>query len=432
VARSTSATHCPVPPWAVHNVLDHSVLLVEDRYGSTVPLELSSRLGEEAGQVTHSRRRVRARRSRLRPSPRAEEAQQPQGHQRVITVAGCGSLVFHGPRSRSSGVTSVGKRNQTKARDRRSAKHIKVFDAAQVISMADQCTAPLTAPRARPEDQHAARIAWNILNTWHQSQVVLRADNEFVDALLNSDTDVRLSPDWLARLPFTSLAASLPSPLSLHDGRDLCHYVGFIAAGVRHDPLKPGQRTIYTRYGPLTEGDGIRFLWVYNADGDPTSRCQTVTVTLRGELAVGETLTELIEAQRANAELMGQHWGAELPTLVPLSLQLLLYLTAQEPDLDWIPPERMSRPNQLRTARVANLGWRVGAALRAWPQRGTAGRSDSENTATDRALPPHIRRAHWHRVRVATGTRRAESSAEPTVHRAPTGTTSCAGTRPHR
>lgn len=301
----------------------------------------------------------------------------------------------------------MGKRNRTKARDRRSAKHIKVFDAAQVIAMADQCTAPLENPRAGPEDRHPARVAWNMLNTWYQSQVVLRVDNEFVDALLTSDTDVALLPDWLSRLPFTSVAVSLPTPLSLHDGRDLCHYIGFIAAGIRHNPASgtaSRHQTINTRYGPLTEGDGIRFLWLYTADQDPTSRCQTVTVELRGELAAADrTLTDLISAQRKTAEHAGQHWGDELPTLVPFSVQLLLYLTAQEPDLDWVPPEQMSRPHQLRTARVANVGWRVGTALRTWQQRSNTSSSDAGTTVSPaRVVPPHIRRAHWHRVRIAT------------------------------
>lgn len=90
----------------------------------------------------------------------------------------------------------MGKRNRGKARDRRSAKHIQVFDAAQVIAMAEHCTAPLDHPLAPYEERQGARIAWNMLGIWEQSQVVLRVDNEFVDALLSSDTDVPLVPDW--------------------------------------------------------------------------------------------------------------------------------------------------------------------------------------------------------------------------------------------
>ena len=117
----------------------------------------------------------------------------------------------------------MGKRSRIKVRDRRSVKHIQVFDAAQLISMAEQCTAWMDNQRASALDRHAGRIAWNILTTWQDSQVVLRADNEFVNALLTSDTDVPLVPDWLTRLPFTAVAVSLPTPMSLHDGHALCH-----------------------------------------------------------------------------------------------------------------------------------------------------------------------------------------------------------------
>ncbi len=310
----------------------------------------------------------------------------------------------------------MGKRGRVKTRDRRSTKHIKVFDAAQLVSMAEHCTAWADNSRASAVNRHAGRIAGVMLSTWQDSQVVLRVDREFVDALLGSDTDVPLMPDWLTRLPFNAVAVSLPAPLSLYDGHALCHYMGFLACGIRPETpsaanahLVAGGRPPYgdgqvvTRYGPLAQADGVRFLWLYNEDQDPTSRCQTVTVTLQGKFAKPDcTLTELIEAQRSFAEEHGQAWGDELPILVPLSVQLLAYLTAQEPDLEWLPPEQMSRPHQLRNARVANVGWRVGAALRTWQKRDKIIPPALDTPhAAPRAVPPHIRRAHWHRVRFA-------------------------------
>lgn len=296
-----------------------------------------------------------------------------------------------------------------KPRDRRSTRHIKVYDAAQVISMAEQCLVNGQRSRAGTAAHHAASVASCILTDWRESPVVLRADPDFATALLDSETDVELIPDWLERLPFDSMAVSLPIPVSLHDGHVLCHYVGFIATGIRRDkpePETPGAtnrcRSVMTRYGPLPEADGIRFLCLYTEDQDPTSRCQTLSVVLRGELAKDPlTLTQLIEAQRRTAEEAGQPWGDELPTLVPLSIQLSLYLAAQEPDLDWIPAEQMARPQQLTTARVANVGWRVGAALRTWHRQAPTVDAAEPTGRPRRRLPPHIRRAHWHRVRVA-------------------------------
>ncbi len=110
------------------------------------------------------------------------------------------------------------------------------------------------------------------------------------------------------------------------------------------------------------EADGIRFLWTLNHDKDPTPRGQTVTVALKGELA-HENL----------AEVNGAEWGQELNVLVPLSIQTVLYMAAQEPDLEWIPATQRSRHKELDThARVGNVGWRVGSALRTWRKEASA------------------------------------------------------------
>lgn len=315
----------------------------------------------------------------------------------------------------------MGKQSRRKSRDLRSKRHVKVFDAAQVIQMAERWAGlasaqrPPAAPRLAPDDRLAAEVARCMLGEWQQTQVVLRVDAEFLGALLDSDTSAELVPDWLSRLPFESVAVSLPEPMSLWDGHHMCHYVGFIATGIRTEKSShPAPRDwvdkknrdkvspAWTRYGPLSEGDGIRFLWLYTADGDPSPRCQTVSVLLRGEYANAETVADVIEFQRTMTREFGLPWGEELDTLIPLSTQLILYLSAAEPDLDWVPPEQMSRPNQLRRAKVANVGWRVGGALRKWRRAPAAGSETKEARAGGWRLPPHIRRAHWHRVRVAT------------------------------
>jgi hypothetical protein len=59
---------------------------------------------------------------------------------------------------------------------------------------------------------------------------------------------------------------------------------------------------------------------------------------------------------------------------------------------------------------VGNAGWRVGAAIRTWrktsgPAVSPAGTRPAETGPSGWRLPPHIRRAHWHRVRIATRNR---------------------------
>jgi hypothetical protein len=300
----------------------------------------------------------------------------------------------------------MGKASRIKARDRRTGRHIKVVDAAQVIAMAEQWDNPQLLRSPIQGERWIAGVAHFVLEEWRKTRVVLRADLEFVGALLNSDTNVELVPDWLDRSPFNSVAFSFPEPISLHDGDRLCHYHGFIAAGIRSGSPEKGagdMQRVYTRYGPLPWGDGVRFLWVFNVDGDPTTHCQTVSMFVRGEHAKPDirTLADLIKEREAGSQAFGFQWGKdELAALVPISVQLMLYLTATEPDLDWLPPEQIRRPHQLQAARVGNVGWRVGSAMRTW-RRGQPAAPTGRRLSGWR-LPPHIRRAHWHRVRVAT------------------------------
>jgi hypothetical protein len=112
---------------------------------------------------------------------------------------------------------------------------------------------------------------------------VVRVDRDFASALLDSDAEVPLVPDWLSRLPFDTFACSLAEPMPLDDGSKVCYYRGFLASGIRPKPVGavdgPSGR-VWTTYGPLTEADGIRFLWLFNHQMDPTPRAQTVNLGL--------------------------------------------------------------------------------------------------------------------------------------------------------
>ncbi|MHB1592782.1 MAG: hypothetical protein ACYCO9_00410 [Streptosporangiaceae bacterium] len=284
------------------------------------------------------------------------------------------------------------------------------MDAAQLLMMAERI-ASLTGRRPMPAVdmswRQAAGISQAMLDEWRRSQVVVRVDREFASALLDSDAEVPLVPDWLSRLPFDTFACSLAEPMPLDDGSKVCYYRGFLASGIRSKPVGAvdgSSGRVWTTYGPLTEADGIRFLWLFNHQMDPTPRAQTVTVPLKGFFAgEGMTIAGLAAVQEHVAAENGMSWGQELNVLVPLSIQLTLYMAAQEPDLDWIPAEHRSRHKELgAAAKVGNVGWRVGAALRTWRKANGPASSPAGPGSSGWRLPPHIRRAHWHRVRVAT------------------------------
>lgn len=293
---------------------------------------------------------------------------------------------------------------QKKLRDKRTRRHVTVFDAAQVIAFTRQLASEADDPTTTPVRRRSGAVAQLTLKLWDRSPVILQVDMEFARALLDSDTDVELPTDWLDRLPFETVAFSFETPISLHDGDVLCHYTGCVAVGTKHrtSTINTQRREIFTTYHPFAGSEGVRFLWTYVEDGSPAVCGQSITFNMRGEFHSRNpnpprTLREFIADRQALA--IEQGYGEELATLVPLSAQLLLYLVAQDPDLDWPAPETISRPQQLMHARVGQLGWRVGSAVRRWRQE--SGVRRGEPGASGWRLPPHIRKAHWTRVRVA-------------------------------
>ncbi|MDV3136369.1 hypothetical protein [Mycobacterium sp. 29Ha] len=300
-----------------------------------------------------------------------------------------------------------------KARDQRTKRRIKVDDAAAVIAAVQWWAS--RPPAANPGTQWAQDVAEMIFEKWSDSPVVLRVDDEFAGALMNANTDVELVPDWLTRFPFDAVAYSLATPLSLHDGQRMCRYLGMVVAGTvsKYQNLEgtgiaptvgnlrlraADGRGVLTGYTKIPTAQGVRCMWVYQEEGDPNPQLQSVTLPLRGDLAA-TTLADLVKAQIQGAHEAGNSSGEELPVLIPLSLSLLLYSAAGDPEIDWPPPEQISRPQQISRAEIGNLGWRTGASLRQY--RRQAGEHTGDVGIAGWRLPPHIRIAHWHRVRVA-------------------------------
>ncbi|GAA2401398.1 hypothetical protein [Mycolicibacterium llatzerense] len=302
--------------------------------------------------------------------------------------------------------------------DRRSKRQIKVDDAADLIAGV-RFWADGGGTRGQ-EGDWAREVAGAMMPRWEASEVVLRVDPDFGAALVDSHTDVALVPDWLDRFPFNAVAYSLAEPLSLHDGTQMCRYFGMLATGVRAVAV-PQSRELgkqvrneaaelgtgpggfqHTYYVNIPGSDGVRCLWLFKLDGDPRPRVQSVSFQLRGELADQETtLAELIDTCIGMATDQEQSQGLELPTLITLSMSLLLYTATTEPDLEWPPAEHIARPHQLKTSQIGNLGWRTGAALRQSPIADGRGKNSAPGSASGRHLSAHIRKAHWHRVRMA-------------------------------
>lgn len=311
----------------------------------------------------------------------------------------------------------MGKKNRQ--RDDR----ISVFDAAEVISMAETMASIADIPNLPPSSDLCGSSTKVMLARWRKfSPVALRIDSTFAQALAESDMNAELIPDWQDRLPFDTFVGSLSSPLVLYDGITINRYIGFIVGGIVVGPPRRDAKRftqVDSSYRALAGADGFRFIWFFRTDEDPQAvQGQAFTWFMRGPHAKADvtTLAQLVE-HKINASSaivdanlgttiyqstgMDKPHGLELPTLIPLSVQLLLYLAATEPeDIQTIPPQKMKRPSQLADAKVIDMGWRTGAALRMATRQAGAGTARSRDGGWK--LPPHMRRAHWARRRIAT------------------------------
>lgn len=330
-----------------------------------------------------------------------------------------------------------------KARDLDAKRRIKVDDAAAVIA-AFRWWANLP-PSRNPGRQWAQDVAEMMFEKWSDSPVVLRVDDEFAGALVSANTDVELVPDWLTRFPFNAVAYSLATPLSLHDGQRLCRYLGMVVAGTVSEYRHVGGsgpapvlgnlklqgadgRGVFTAYTRIPAAQGVRCMWVYQEEGDPNPQLQSVTFPLRGDLAV-TTLADLIETQIEGAHDAGNSDGKELPVLIPLSLSLLLYSAAGDPEIDW-PPRNRSL-DRSRSAGRRSVTWAGGPVHRC----GSTGGKQANAQATLASPGGGSRLTSGSRIGIGSAspseTRTAASLGTDWASKASTGTTNCAGTRRH-
>lgn len=315
----------------------------------------------------------------------------------------------------------------------RELRHLE--PARQLLRAADQVAKLTHHPgtgtgaglsRTQHNNLHGGRVAANMLAEWGDTRVVLTPDQDLLDALLATDTDVTVDADWLDRIPFPTVAVALPEPVVTTDNQGTARYHGFIATGITAQAAPPdtrggpipadpstGTRPVWTVYGPIPDSDGVRILWTFDwVDGPPG--VQTITHYHRNRRSdvqipvdAGRRLADIIADKNAMYRLVPGSDGNDADLLVPLAYTLLLYISSQEPDLEDEPPARTSAARgRLQGARVVRTGWRVGAELRTLHHTAHRGGTDGDDTSPDgkvlrRRPAPHLRQAHFHRVRVA-------------------------------
>jgi hypothetical protein len=280
---------------------------------------------------------------------------------------------------------------------RRREKKVWVEDAVHFLQMANSIARGDPDLDDRFKDPEQLRSLRGVLDVWRSTPVLLRADPTLVEALLDSDADVALDANWLDQCRLPAFAVTFPHPITVTSTRGPVEYLGWFCVGERS--FEDGdQRGV--EIGPhisIQGAEGVYCVWIYRAAGLYVSH--TTHFGMRGpQLPCDwpETLAGLIayHQQRDSPATDDQ-----LSKLTTLGILTPLYLAIPHPDLDWLPDHRVARPQQLGQTRIANLGWRVGADLRA----------DAEHRRSNGQAPgrggwrttPHIRSGHTRRVRVA-------------------------------
>jgi hypothetical protein len=274
------------------------------------------------------------------------------------------------------------------SRRKKSADHalsIKFQDATSVID-ALYATSKMLGQQSKESAAHAL----GKIDQWEQSPVMLRVDLDFALALAETDPAIKVDGDWLGQMAYGAVGFSFPDPivLSLHDRT--FRFIGMVASGISVTAES-------TTHEPLQDADGISCSWMVTVDGFPPPGAIPVLFLSRGDMITGEkNLGDYISDATKRQDFGGNADAAALITT--LSLQLMLYLASNDPDVDWPPPASVARPTQMKDARIGHLGWRVGSAFR--QISGSPARSGIAEAGW--LMPPHIRRAHYKRVRVAT------------------------------
>ena len=109
------------------------------------------------------------------------------------------------------------------------------------------------------------------------------------------------------------------------------------------------------------------------------------------------------ELQAVVNEMLRERYGRTAVRLCSEIVSVLLYLTSEEPDLTRTRLDRTITPASAVTAatvrmEIADVGFRLGAALRSTPPTPAAAHDPTNAPPTNprRGVTPHPRRAHWH------------------------------------
>lgn len=262
---------------------------------------------------------------------------------------------------------------------------------------------------------------------WQQGRIAYDIDPDAWDSIGSAEPRTVIPPQVRQSLPHPNPLLIFPDPLLLeHPGQQhRQRVVGVYVTGARRlatDPALKGavnldandRRTVMcSTHHPDATAWSLTFAsMVEDEDGRPVMYSPTVrdVVWTRTTLHLdreGITLADMANESLANFhEMRGAlaigNAKQDLPLLLARTINLLIYLGAENADLRPIPASRggrtAPRSDRDKPGKVVGVGYQVGAQLRAWR---SYERERGEHLGG--TVRPHIRRAHHHTFKHGKG-----------------------------
>jgi hypothetical protein len=284
---------------------------------------------------------------------------------------------------------------------------------------------------------------------WGKTRIAYQIDPDLWAELGDTDDSDMIHAEVFEHLPHPNPYIHFPEPLVLDaGGEDVQRVTGMFVVG-RKDfrrtlppdvtvTVENGQHRIHGGEGSTLaefmelrcsthdpDSDGLALMFcgsMHRRDGSPIMatiggrRILDTTFTRIGLEFPGSqatTFAELIDHIRARFTMpyydpvyQGDPF-ANMETMVRRALSALVYVCATNADIERQPAQIARQATKRRTdggtvkpPKVMTVGYRVGAALRAWRARPATG---YPGAPTGRTVRPHVRKAHFHTFRFGKG-----------------------------
>lgn len=217
---------------------------------------------------------------------------------------------------------------------------------------------------------------------FRRSKQVLVFNKDFVEELIRTDDKFTIRYNIFATLPYNNFY------IDLSDAKELCDNIGIDGVLMQVHSV----RTMDTEFWILN--------CVFYKDGNSLVVISQVLPNSADDTDL--TVQEIVESM-AIASNIQRTVTADYHIIIPMLLNILLYLCSYEPDIHETVVSKRQRAEAKKAKKdkkdypeqTFKVGERFGAAFRKWT-KGTLGAESSTSDSTYK-VKPYIRRAHWHR-----------------------------------